>query len=125
MNIKLNGNVVSIISDINYAALKKCTLNEPIFIKDKDGKKIYGVGVGALGQITNVGVTFTYANADGNAALNVCIPTEMSADEAKEYVLDNLNTELATLKMFEGPINVSMEALQNARAELAESITIG
>lgn len=121
MNVKINGDIITVVSNLNYEALKKCA---PVYLKNEEGKNVYGVNVNSIGTVTAVGASFTYANAEGKAALNLAIPP-MSTDKAKDYVLDSIGAELASLKENEPKLVEEINARLAAREALAETIAIG
>lgn len=125
MKIKINGNVASLISNIKFDDLAKATAVSPMFIKNDTGKKVYGIETGTIGTINDAGVCFSYANAEGFAALNICFCPDYTQDEIKEEILDSLAPAIDKYNFFEDAISSAIEDRASARAELAANIEIG
>lgn len=123
MKAKINGDVVTIESCINYAKLKEVA---PIFIKNDDGKKVYGVDVNSCaGSITEVGTTFSFPNADGNACLNILVANPAdNPEQIKKDLLAGMAEELTALKTFERDVCAEIDDALAARNELAALIEV-
>lgn len=122
MKIKVNGDIVTIVSDINYEALKNATKKNPLMIKE-EGKTVYGVEVAQVASINNVGVSFTFAS-EGKAALNIAMPETlmMPQAEAKEFVLDALTDTLHALSIYTDCINTALAEINDIRTEIGNNI---
>lgn len=118
MNIKLNGEIVTIKSNIPFESLKK--VGKVLIHEDK--KPVYGVTVGTVGAISNVGATFTYASADGMACMNIACINGEGDIPTKEDVVDTIGSELAVLKNYEETIVNILEDMMSDRAALSELI---
>lgn len=123
MKAKINGDVVTIESCINYAKLKEVA---PIFIRNDDGKKVYGVDVNSCaGAIAEVGTTFSFPNADGNACLNILVANPAdNPEQIKKDLLAGMAKELTALKMFEREACAEIDDALTARDELAALIEV-
>lgn len=118
MKVKVLGDVMSIVSDINFDQLKKATNSKALKFLDKDGAEVYAVGTGIKGDISTVGVVFTYANTEGKAALNISIP----AGTSKEAIARSYGDELATLKSYEADVVTALTEISAKLAEVEELI---
>lgn len=118
MKVRLNGNVATIVADINFEDLEKYTKKEPIAVRDEKGNIVFAVQAGSVASITRVGATFTHKTADGKAAMNLMYTEPVTKGE----ILDRYEAGLALLRATEESINSALEALKTTRADLAETI---
>lgn len=116
MRISINGNVATVTSNINYAALKKVG---PIIINDEAGNTKYAVAAGTVSAFSEKCANFTFANAEGKACSNV------TCSENATTAMEELNNPVFTaLNTYEAEVNAAIDEKMQARAALAEHITL-
>lgn len=120
MKIKVNGNVVTIISELPFDILK--TVGKTT-IKDENGKILYACATGALSSLGEVGAVFNFKTNEGKAALNLvsdCFDqTALAEDFVKTY-----QRSLENLMRFENDIAEVISAHYNTHNELLGMIEV-
>lgn len=125
MNIFVNGNVVTVKTTIKFSSLKKAAGKEGLIIRDEKGSEVYRVGVADTAEVTTKRALFTFADAEDNACMNIGIPNSVTAEDAKEFIMDAIGASLMVLGSFEEHINVALAAWNTSRDALAAMIQIG
>lgn len=122
MKVKVNGNVMSVISDINFYELKKLTATESVVVKDADGNIVYGVKTGLEANINDISAIFTHPTSEGKAAFNIAIPLDL--EDTEEFIIKNYGRRLANLQANEEKIAAEMVARKNAIEAMKSVITV-
>ena len=128
MKIKLNGNIASFISELNFDDLKAATKKSELYITDERGNRVYGVSTGLVGNINKVGVVFTHATSEGKAAFNIVLNDEilsLPAEKQKEYFLDDFSSAITLYRNYEPSIMNAIDVFKSDRAELSNDIEVG
>ena len=120
MKIKVNGNVVTIISELPFDTLEavgKTTM------KDENGKILYACAIGHLSSLSEVGAVFNFKTNEGKAALNLVSDCFDQATLAEDFVKSHQKA-LENLMRFENDIAKVIRAHYNARNDLLGMIEI-
>ena len=120
MKIKINGNVVTIISELPFDILK--TVGKTT-VKDENGKILYACAIGPRSSISEVGTVFDFKTNEGKAALNLisdCFDqTALAEDFVKTY-----QKSLENLMRFENDIAEVIRAHYNTHNDLLDMIEV-
>ena len=120
MRIKVNGNVVSVISELPFDTLKAVGKTP---VKDENGKILYACAVGPISSISEVGTVFNFKTNEGKAALNLVSDCFDQATLAEDFVKTH-QSALENLMKFENDIVETMRTRYNARNDLLEMIEV-
>lgn len=119
MVVRLNGDVLTITTKINFSKLQEATKKEAVFLYDEEGNKAYGITADdkAGAELSKAGCNFTFADAEGNASMNIGVGTGRD----KEWIADTFGVELTRLQSAEDKL---VEAVDVVLAERASLIAI-
>ena len=126
VKIKIAGNAIILTSKIKLNTIAKLEKYNPNALTlsetDPDGyvTEIFRINTGKVGSISKFGITFAEADAAGNATVTVLLP-ENTANK-KAYVKDAFYNTLFLLKDIEDTIEVQVNQLETAFAELDTQI---
>ena len=120
MKIKVNGNVVSVISELPFDVLK--TVGKTT-IKDENGKILYACAIGPISSISEVGAVFNFKTNEGKAALNLISDCFDQAALAEEFVKTH-QSALENLMRFENALVAAVRDRYNARNALVGMIEV-
>ena len=120
MKIKVNGNVVTIISELPFDILK--TVGKTT-VKDENGKTLYACAIGPLSSISEVGAVFSFKTNEGKAALNLVSDCFDQTTLAEDFVKTHQKS-LENLMKFENDIAEVIRAHYNARNDLLGMIEV-
>lgn len=120
MKIKVNGNVVTVISELPFDVLE--TVGKTT-VKDENGKILYACAIGALSSLSEVGAVFNFKTNEGKAALNLVSDCFDQATLAEEFVKTH-QSALENLMKFENALAEVMRARYNARNDLLGMIEV-
>lgn len=122
MKITVNGNICTIKSDVNFAALKQLGR---IDVYDENGNNVYAAATGDLGTIGAKGVMFSYADCEGKASLNVAVPTMQSESETKSALAKGeLGAGIRALLGYESYIKAAIEEKMAETKKIEEMIEV-
>ena len=120
MKIKVNGNVVTIISELPFDILE--TVGKTT-VKDENGKILYACATGPRSSISEVGSVFNFKTNEGKAALNLVSDCFDQATLTEDFVKTYQNA-LENLMKFENDIAEVIRAHYNAHNELLNMIEV-
>lgn len=120
MKIKVNGNVITVVSDLPFDILE--TVGKTL-VKDANDKVLYAAAVGPVSSISNVGVVFNYATNEGKAAMNIIADCYDQAELAQDFV-KTCQDALVNLTRYETPLADAMRARFNERSDLMGMIEV-
>ena len=120
MKIKVNGNVVSVISELPFDVLE--TVGK-IIVKDENGKILYACAIGPISSLSEVGVVFNFKTNEGKAALNLISDCFDQAALAEEFVKTH-QSALENLMNFENTLVAAVRDRYNARNALVGMIEV-
>lgn len=120
MKIKVNGNVVTVISEIPFDILEAVGKTT---VKDEAGKTLYACATGPISSISEVGVVFNFKTIENRAALNIVSDCFDQATLAGEFVKTHQEA-LENLMRFENVLVEAMRARYNARNDLLGMIEV-
>lgn len=120
MKIKVNGNVVTIISELPFDILK--TVGKTT-VKDENGKILYACAIGPLSSISEIGAVFNFKTNEGKAALNLVSDCFDQATLAEDFVKTHQRA-LENLMKFENDIAEVISAHYNTHNELLRMIEV-
>ena len=121
MKIKVNGNVITIISELPFDTLEAVGKTT---VKDENGKILYACAIGPHSCISEVGAVFNFKTNEGKAALNVVSDCFGQATLIKDFV-KTYQRSLENLMRFENDIAEVIKAHYNARNDLLGMIEVG
>lgn len=121
MNIKINGNVVTLVSRIPFADLADLGT---ISILDEDKKPVYAVCVSSIPSISKMGVSFTFSNDNGNACVNF-VTDVYDVEMLRECFIRANTEELELLKKYEDIVIAAIEEKKASLEALAALVEIG
>lgn len=119
MKIKVNGNVVTIISELPFDVLEAVGKTT---IKNEQGKTIYACATGPISSFSDLGAVFNFKSG-GKAALNLISDCFDQETLAKDFVKTHQNA-LENLMRFEEAIGEAMRSRYNARNDLLGMIEV-
>lgn len=114
MKIKVNGNVITVISELPFDILE--TVGKTT-VKDENGKILYACAIGQLSSLSEVGAVFNFKTNEGKAALNLVSDCFDQDTLTKDFVKTYQNA-LENLMKFENDIAEVISARYNARNTL-------
>ena len=120
MKIKINGNTITVVSELNFDILKD--IGKTIVKNDND-KILYGCAVGELSSISEFGAVFNFKTHEGKAALNIisdCLDQDLLS---KEFIKSH-QIALENLMKYENAIAEIMQFKYNTRNDLLGMIEI-
>ena len=120
MKIKVNGNVITLISELPFDILE--TVGKTT-VKDENGKILYACAIGPLSSISEIGAVFSFKTNEGKAALNLVSDCFDQAALTKDFVKTYQNA-LENLMKFENALVEVMSARYNARNNLLGMIEV-
>ena len=120
MKIKVNGNVVTVISELPFDILEAVGKT---LVKDETGKTVYACAVGPISNISEVGAVFNFKTNEGKAALNIVSDCFDQTALAEEFVKTHQGA-LESLMRFENALIETMRARYNARNDLLGMIEV-
>ena len=120
MRIKVNGNVVTVISELPFDILE--TVGKTT-VKDENGKTLYACAIGALSSLSEVGVVFNFKTNEGKAALNMVSDCFDQATLAEEFVKAHQGA-LESLMRFENALVAAVRDRYNARNALVGMVEV-
>ena len=120
MKIKVNGNVVTIISELPFDILE--TVGKTT-VKDENGKILYACAIGPLSSISEIGAVFNFKTNEGKAALNLVSDCFDQTALAEDFVKTHQRS-LENLMKFENDIAEVIRAHYNAHNELLGMIEV-
>lgn len=120
MRIKVNGNVVSVISELPFDVLE--TVGKTT-VKDENGKILYACAIGPLSSLSEVGAVFNFKTNEGKAALNLVSDCFDQAALAEEFVKTH-QSALENLMKFENALVTEVRDRYNARSALVGMIEV-
>lgn len=120
MKIKVNGNVVSVISELPFDVLE--TVGKTT-VKDENGKILYACAVGSISSLSEVGAVFNFKTNEGKAALNLISDCFDQAALAEEFVKTH-QSALENLMNFENTLAAAVRDRYNTRNTLVGMIEV-
>lgn len=120
MKIKINGNVVTIISELPFDILK--TVGKTT-VEDGNGKILYACAIGPRSSISEVGAVFDFKTNEGKAALNLVSDCFDQAALAEDFV-KTYQRSLENLMRFENDIAEVIRAHYNIHNKLLGMIEV-
>ena len=120
MKIKVNGNVITVISELPFDILE--TVGKTT-VKDENGKILYACATGSHSSISEVGTVFNFKTNEGKAALNLVSDCFNQATLAEDFVKTHQDA-LENLMRFENDIAETMRTRYNARNDLLGMIEV-
>ncbi len=126
--ITIPGSAVVLKSGLSLATLKKLAKYAPAALESRDDKDrlIFKVGVAGDGEGTVCDKAVYFApvthDTDGKATVTLGIPA--SVNDAKDYVADLLGSVFPKLQDLEEAMNAASVAVDAAKAEMLENITV-
>lgn len=120
MKIKVNGNVITVISELPFDILE--TVGKTT-VKDENGKILYACAIGTLSSLSEVGAVFNFKTNEGKAALNLVSDCFDQAALAEDFVKTHQGA-LENLMKFENALVETIRAQYNDRIDLLERIEI-
>ena len=120
MKIKINGNVVSVISELPFDVLE--TVGKTT-VKDENGKILYACATGPRSSISEVGTVFNFKTNEGKAALNLVSDCFDQTALAEEFVKTH-QSALENLMNFENTLVAAVRDRYNARNALVGMIVV-
>ena len=119
MKIKINGNIITIVSELDFDTLKDVGKT---LVRNND-KILYGCAVGEISSISEYGAVFNFKTREGKAALNIisdCLDQELLSTE----FIKSHQTALENLMKYEGAIAEIIQFKYNTRNDLLGMIEI-
>ena len=120
MKIKVNGNVVTVISELPFDILE--TVGKTT-VKDENGKVLYACAIGPISSISEIGTVFNFKTNEGKAALNLVSDCFDQTVLTEDFVKTHQNA-LENLMKFENALVEVMRARYNARNDLMNMIEV-
>ena len=120
MKIKVNGNVVSVISELPFDVLE--TVGKTT-VKDENEKIRYACAIGPISSLSEVGAVFNFKTNEGKAALNLISDCFDQAALAEEFVKTH-QSALENLMNFENTLVAAVRDRYNARNALVGMIEV-
>ena len=120
MKIKVNGNVVTVISELPFDTLEAVGKTT---IKDENGKILYACAIGHLSSLSEVGAVFNFKTNEGKAALNLVSDCFDQATLAEDFVKTH-QSALENLMNFENTLVAAVRDRYNARNALVGMIEV-
>ena len=120
MKIKVNGNVITVISELPFDILE--TVGKTT-VKDENGKILYACATGPRSSISEIGAVFNFKTNEGKAALNLVSDCFDQAALAEDFVKTHQNA-LENLMRFENDIVEVIRARYNDRNTLLGMIEV-
>ena len=118
MKIKINGNVITVISELPFDILE--TVGKTA-VKDENGKILYACATGPRSSISEVGTVFNFKTNEGKAALNLVSDCFDQAALAEDFVKTH-QSALENLMKFENALIETTRDRYNARNDLRGGI---
>ena len=120
MRIKVNGNVISVISELPFDVLE--TIGKTT-VKDENGKILYACAIGPISSLSEVGAVFNFKTNEGKAALNLVSDCFDQATLTKDFV-KTYQSALENLMKFENALVAAVGDRYNARNALVSMIEV-
>ena len=120
MKIKINGNVITVISELPFDILE--TVGKTT-VKDENGKILYACATGPRSSISEVGTVFNFKTNEGKAALNLVSDCFDQAALAEDFVKTHQGA-LENLMKFENALVETIRDRYNARNALVGMIEV-
>ena len=120
MKIKVDGNVVTVISELPFDVL--ATVGKTT-VKDENGKILYACATGPRSSISEVGAVFNFKTNEGKAALNLVSDCFDQAALAEDFVKTHQGA-LENLMKFENALVETIRARYNDRIELLRMLEV-
>ena len=120
MKIKINGNVITVISELPFDILE--TVGKTA-VKDENGKILYACATGSHSSISEIGAVFNFKTNEGKAALNLVSDCFDQAALAEDFVKTHQGA-LENLMKFENALVETIRARYNDRIELLGMIEV-
>ena len=120
MRIKVNGNVVSVISELPFDVLE--TVGKTT-VKDENAKILYACAIGPISSLSEVGAVFNFKTNEGKAALNLISDCFDQAALTEEFVKTH-QSALENLMNFENTLVAAVRDRYNARNALVGMIEV-
>ena len=120
MKIKVNGNVITVISELPFDILE--TVGKTT-VKDENGKILYACATGQLSSLSEVGAVFNFKTNEGKAALNLVSDCFDQATLTEDFVKTYQNA-LENLMKFENALVAAVRDRYNARSALVGMIEV-
>ena len=120
MKIKINGNVITVISELPFDILE--TVGKTA-VKDENGKILYACATGSHSSISEIGAVFNFKTNEGKAALNLVSDCFDQAALAEDFV-KTYQSALENLMKFENDLVETMRDRYNDRIELLGMIEV-
>ena len=120
MKIKVNGNVISVISELPFDVLE--TVGKTT-VKDENGKILYACAIRPISSLSEVGAVFNFKTNEGKAALNLISDCFDQAALAEEFVKTH-QSALENLMNFENTLVAAVRDRYNARNALVGMIEV-
>ena len=120
MKIKVNGNVITVISELPFDILE--TVGKTA-VKDENGKILYACATGSHSSISEIGAVFNFKTNEGKAALNLVSDCFDQAALAEDFVKTHQGA-LENLMKFENTLVETIRARYNDRIDLLGRIEI-
>ena len=120
MKIKVNGNVVTVISELPFDILK--TVGKTT-VKDENGKILYACAIGPISSLSEIGAVFNFKTNEGKAALNLVSDCFDQTTLAEDFVKTNQKS-LENLMKFENALVAAVRDRYNARNALVGMIEV-
>ena len=129
-NMKVLGNSLTITSDLTkdeivslqkYApeALVLTRKNEDENYTEEYFRVSYREG---CDNVSQYGVCFPNTNASGNVTVTALIPSELSVEKRKEFILDNFQSIATNLVLVEEQAKTALETVKKNRDEFANKV---
>lgn len=125
MKVKLNGNMVTLVSQIKFTDLEK--VGELEVVDTKTNETIFVCKADPCNQgINDFSAVFGYANAEGFACMNIGLPTcpDSPIDVQKECIADGLGSAIAMFDQFETHLIEDINKTLESRKTLMDSIEL-
>ena len=120
MKIKVNGNVVTVISELPFDTLEAVGKTT---VKDENGKILYACAIGPISSLSEVGTVFSFKTNEGKAALNLVSDCFDQVTLAEDFVKSHQRAR-ESLMRFENALVEVMSARYNARNDLLGMIEV-
>lgn len=125
MKVKLNGNMVTLVSQIKFADLEKVGELEVVDARTKE--TIFVCKADPCNQgINDFSAVFGFGNNEGLACMNIGLPTcpDAPIDVQKECIADVLGNAITTFDQFEADLIEDINKTLEGRKTLMDSIEL-
>ena len=120
MKIKVNGNVITVISELPFDILETVGKTP---VKDENGKILYACAIGPRSSISEVGTVFNFKTNEGKAALNLVSDCYDQAALAEDFIKTHQSARENLMK-FENDLAETMRTRYNTRNDLLGMIEV-